>query len=44
MDNLPLWILTAAYAGHILEEYTLDWRSTVRQMRDEIYNFLPQER
>ena len=26
MDNLLFWILTAAYAGHILEEYILDWR------------------
>jgi hypothetical protein len=26
MDNLPFWILTVAYAGHILEEYMLDWR------------------
>ena len=26
MDNLPFWILTVAYAGHILEEYVLDWR------------------
>lgn len=27
MDNLPFWILTVAYAGHILEEYVLDWRT-----------------
>jgi hypothetical protein len=26
MDNLPFWLLTVAYAGHILEEYILDWR------------------
>jgi hypothetical protein len=26
MDNLPIWVLTVAYAGHILEEYVLDWR------------------
>jgi hypothetical protein len=26
MNNLPFWILTVAYAGHILEEYVLDWR------------------
>lgn len=26
MDNLPFWLLTVAYAGHILEEYVLDWR------------------
>ena len=24
-DNLPFWILTVAYAGHILEEYVLGW-------------------
>jgi hypothetical protein len=27
MDNLPFWLLTVAYAGHILEEYILDWRT-----------------
>jgi hypothetical protein len=27
MYNLPFWILTTAYAGHILEEYVLDWRT-----------------
>ena len=32
MDNLPLWILTAAYAGHILEEYTLDWRNWAQEI------------
>ncbi|MDR0682195.1 MAG: HXXEE domain-containing protein [Dysgonamonadaceae bacterium] len=26
MDNLPFWILTVAYTGHIFEEYVLDWR------------------
>jgi hypothetical protein len=26
MNNIPFWILTVAYAGHILEEYVLDWR------------------
>ncbi|MDR0231202.1 MAG: HXXEE domain-containing protein [Dysgonamonadaceae bacterium] len=26
MENLPFWILTVAYAGHILEEYVLDWQ------------------
>lgn len=26
MDNLPFYILTVAYAAHILEEYILDWR------------------
>ncbi|MDR1199869.1 MAG: HXXEE domain-containing protein [Prevotellaceae bacterium] len=29
MDSLPFWILTVAYAGHILEEYVLDWRKWV---------------
>ena len=32
MDNLPLWILTAAYAGHILEEYVLDWRKWAQEI------------
>ena len=26
MDTLPLWILTAAYAAHVIEEYFFDWR------------------
>ena len=26
MDTLPLWVLAAAYAAHIIEEYCLDWR------------------
>jgi hypothetical protein len=30
-DNLPFWILTAAYAGHIFEEYVLDWRKWVQE-------------
>ncbi|MDR1348077.1 MAG: HXXEE domain-containing protein [Prevotellaceae bacterium] len=29
MDSLPFWILTVAYAAHILEEYVLDWRKWV---------------
>ncbi len=32
MDNLPLWILTVAYAGHIMEEYTLDWQGWTRKI------------
>jgi hypothetical protein len=31
MDNLPFWILTVAYAGHILEEYVLDWRKWAQE-------------
>jgi hypothetical protein len=31
MENLPLWILTVAYCGHILEEYMLDWKSWAEQ-------------
>jgi hypothetical protein len=31
MDNLPFWILTTAYAGHILEEYVLDWRKWAQE-------------
>ncbi|MDR2651658.1 MAG: HXXEE domain-containing protein [Prevotellaceae bacterium] len=31
MDNLPFWILTVAYAGHILEEYVLDWRTWAQE-------------
>jgi len=31
MDNLPFWILTVAYAGHILEEYVFDWRSWAQE-------------
>lgn len=31
MSNLPFWILTAAYAGHILEEYVLDWRKWAQE-------------
>jgi len=31
MDNLPFWILTVAYTGHILEEYVLDWRSWAQE-------------
>lgn len=27
VGNLPFWALTVAYSAHILEEYTLDWRS-----------------
>ena len=26
MYNLPFWMLTVAYTGHILEEYVFDWR------------------
>ena len=26
LDNLPIWVLTVAYAAHIIEEYFLDWR------------------
>ncbi len=32
MDTLPLWILTVAYAAHILEEYMLDWRGWTLQI------------
>jgi hypothetical protein len=32
MENLPFWILTVAYAGHILEEYVLDWRTWAENM------------
>jgi hypothetical protein len=32
MDNLPFWLLTVAYAGHILEEYILDWRSWAQEI------------
>jgi hypothetical protein len=31
MDNLPFWILTVAYAAHILEEYVLDWRKWAQE-------------
>lgn len=31
MDNLPFWLLTVAYSGHILEEYVLDWRTWVQE-------------
>jgi hypothetical protein len=31
MDNLPFWLLTVAYAGHILEEYILDWRKWAQE-------------
>lgn len=31
MENLPFWILTVAYSGHILEEYILDWKSWAEQ-------------
>jgi len=31
MDNLPFWVLTVAYAGHILEEYVLDWRKWAQE-------------
>jgi len=31
MDHLPFWILTVAYAGHILEEYVLDWRKWAQE-------------
>ena len=31
MDNLPFWLLTVAYAGHILEEYVLDWRGWAQE-------------
>ena len=31
MDNLPFWLLTVAYAGHILEEYILDWRTWAQE-------------
>jgi hypothetical protein len=31
MDNLPFWILTVAYTGHILEEYVLDWRKWAQE-------------
>jgi len=31
VENLPFWILTVAYAGHILEEYVLDWRKWAQE-------------
>ena len=31
MNNLPFWLLTVAYAGHILEEYVLDWRKWAQE-------------
>ena len=31
MDNLPFWILTVAYTGHILEEYILNWRKWAQE-------------
>ena len=31
MDKLPFWILTVAYAGHILEEYVFDWRKWAQE-------------
>lgn len=31
MENLPFYILTVAYAGHILEEYILDWRTWAQE-------------
>lgn len=31
MENVPLWMLTVAYAAHILEEYTLDWRGWAQE-------------
>ncbi|MBN8215156.1 MAG: HXXEE domain-containing protein [Spirochaetes bacterium] len=30
MDHSFFWMLTAAYAAHVLEEYTLDWRGWAR--------------
>jgi hypothetical protein len=32
MNDLPFWILTVAYAGHILEEYVLDWRKWAQEI------------
>ena len=32
MENHILWLLTAAYAAHIAEEYFLDWRSWAMQV------------
>jgi hypothetical protein len=31
MDHLPFWILAVAYAGHILEEYVLNWRKWAQE-------------
>ena len=32
LENLIFWLLTAAYAAHIAEEYFLDWRSWAMQV------------
>ena len=32
MDNYIFWILTAAYAVHIIEEFFLDWRSWTKRI------------
>ncbi|WP_080903557.1 hypothetical protein [Parabacteroides sp. Marseille-P3160] len=32
MDNLPFWILTVAYAAHILEEYMLNWKKWAQEI------------
>lgn len=32
MDNLPFWILTVAYAAHILEEYALNWKKWAQEV------------
>ena len=32
MDNYIFWVLTAAYAAHVMEEYALDWKGWVKDM------------
>jgi hypothetical protein len=32
MDNYLFWVLTAAYAAHVMEEYSLDWKGWVQSM------------
>jgi len=31
MENVPFWVLTVAYAAHILEEYVLDWKTWTQE-------------
>lgn len=32
MDNLIFWMLTVAYAAHILEEYMLNWKKWAQEI------------
>lgn len=32
MDSYIFWVLTAAYAAHVMEEYSLDWHGWVKEI------------